>query len=70
MATENGDVGLGPAKRSSLLAMLLRPNTAVNVTQLMDALWEDTTPFIWTKTAQEILNSLARFCRRISGAGH
>jgi len=27
-------------------------------------------PFIWTKTAEEILNSLARFCRRISGAGH
>ena len=27
-------------------------------------------PFIWTKTAEEILDSLARFCRRISGAGH
>jgi transposase len=27
-------------------------------------------PFIWTKTAEEILESLARFCRRISGAGH
>jgi hypothetical protein len=27
-------------------------------------------PFLWTKTAQEILDSLARFCRRISGAGH
>src|SRR3954463_1671936 len=26
-------------------------------------------PFIWTKTAEEILESLARFCRRISGAG-
>ncbi|MFB7225875.1 hypothetical protein [Streptomyces sp. NPDC056227] len=31
---------------------------------------EDPTPFIWTKTAEEILDSLARFCRRISGAGH
>ena len=28
------------------------------------------TPFIWTKTGEEILESLARFCRRISGAGH
>ncbi len=28
------------------------------------------TPFIWTKTAEEILESLGRFCRRISGAGH
>ena len=27
-------------------------------------------PFIWTKTAEEILESLARFCQRISGAGH
>lgn len=27
-------------------------------------------PFLWTKTAQEILDSLARFSRRISGAGH
>ncbi len=27
-------------------------------------------PFTWTKTAEEILESLARFCRRISGAGH
>jgi hypothetical protein len=27
-------------------------------------------PFIWTKTAAEILDSLARFCSRISGAAH
>ena len=27
-------------------------------------------PFIWTKTAEEILDSLARYCRRISGARH
>jgi transposase len=27
-------------------------------------------PFIWTKSAEEILESLARYCRRISGAGH
>ncbi|MFJ8546970.1 hypothetical protein ACIRFH_34355, partial [Streptomyces sp. NPDC093586] len=31
---------------------------------------EDPKPFIWTKTAEEILDSLARICRRISGAGH
>lgn len=31
---------------------------------------DDPRPFIWTKTAEEILDSLARFCRRISGAGH
>lgn len=27
-------------------------------------------PFIWTKTAQEILDSLARLLQRIKGAGH
>jgi transposase len=27
-------------------------------------------PFLWTKTAEEILESLQRFCQRISGAGH
>ncbi len=30
----------------------------------------DPTPFVWTKTADEILASLARFCHRISGTGH
>jgi hypothetical protein len=29
----------------------------------------DPRPFIWTKTAEEILESLARCRRRISGAG-
>lgn len=34
-------------------------------------LWnEDPRPFVWTKTADEILESLARYCLRISGAGH
>ena len=27
-------------------------------------------PFVWTKTADEILASVARFCRRTSGSGH
>jgi transposase len=27
-------------------------------------------PFMWTKTADEILASVARFCHRISGTGH
>lgn len=31
---------------------------------------DDPKPFVWTKTAAEILDSLANFCRRISGAGH
>jgi len=31
---------------------------------------ENPHPFVWTKTADEILNSLARFCGRISNSGH
>lgn len=31
---------------------------------------ENPKPFVWTKTADEILQSLARFCSRISGTRH
>jgi transposase len=31
---------------------------------------QDPKPFVWKKTAEEILESLARYCRRISDAGH
>jgi transposase len=31
---------------------------------------DDPKPFVWTKTAEEILNSLARYISRISDAGH
>jgi transposase len=31
---------------------------------------ENPKPFVWTKTAEEILDSLARYIARISGAGH
>ncbi|MBI3895084.1 MAG: IS630 family transposase, partial [Acidobacteria bacterium] len=27
-------------------------------------------PFVWTKTADEILANVARFCQRISDSGH
>jgi hypothetical protein len=27
-------------------------------------------PFVWTKAADEILASVARFCKRISDSGH
>jgi transposase len=33
--------------------------------------WNDNPrPFIWTKTAEQILESLARLIARINGAGH
>jgi transposase len=31
---------------------------------------ENPRPFCWTKTADQILESLAKFCQRISGTGH
>ncbi len=31
---------------------------------------EDPKPFVWTKTADEILESIKRFCLRTSGTGH
>ncbi|MDT5025408.1 MAG: hypothetical protein QOE61_1834, partial [Micromonosporaceae bacterium] len=31
---------------------------------------EDPRPYVWTKTADEILDSIAAFCKRTSNAGH
>lgn len=31
---------------------------------------DDPRPYVWVKTAEEILESLARYCKRISEAGH
>jgi hypothetical protein len=31
---------------------------------------DDPKPFRWTKTAEEILDSLAKYIARISGGGH
>ncbi|WP_420034470.1 BTAD domain-containing putative transcriptional regulator [Streptomyces sp. cg28] len=45
VATQSGELPLGPAKRRSLLAaLLLRPNTAVPLDQLIDALWPEGPP--------------------------
>jgi transposase len=62
---------------SELTTKLLQRGVHNNVQQLEAdirnwiATWnEDPRPFVWTKTADEILGSLARYCQRISGAGH
>ena len=36
----------------------------------LDVTNEDPKPFVWTKTADEILASVARFCHRTSDTGH
>ena len=38
--------------------------------QYLDVYNEDPKPFVWTKTADEILASLARFCKRTCDSGH
>jgi transposase len=40
------------------------------IRQYLDIYNEDPKPFVWTKTADEILASVARFCKRISDSGH
>ncbi|OKI00197.1 SARP family transcriptional regulator [Streptomyces sp. CB02923] len=45
VATGTGELALGPAKRRSVLALLLlQPNTTVPLEQLIDSLWEDEPP--------------------------
>ena len=36
----------------------------------LDVTNEDPKPFVWTKTADQILTSVARFCRRTLDTGH
>ncbi|MEV6714771.1 IS630 family transposase, partial [Lentzea sp. NPDC051208] len=31
---------------------------------------DDPRPYIWTKTADQILDSIARYCTRINNSGH
>jgi transposase len=40
------------------------------ITRFLAITNEQPKPFIWTKTADEILESVARFCHRISNSGH
>jgi transposase len=40
------------------------------IQEYLDANNEDPKPFVWTKTADEILDAVARFCIRTSDSGH
>lgn len=40
------------------------------IEQYMRTYNEDPRPFVWTKTADQILTSVAAFCHRTSGSGH
>ena len=41
-----------------------------DIRKLINAWNKDPKPFAWTKTADEILGTLAAYCRRISDSGH
>ena len=41
-----------------------------DIYRYLDITNEDPKPFVWTKTADEILASVARFCQRTSDTGH
>jgi transposase len=40
------------------------------IREYIDARNKNPRPFVWTKTADDILASIERFCQRISGSGH
>lgn len=40
------------------------------IRQYIDVRNSDPKPFVWTKSADDILASIERFCQRISGSGH
>ncbi len=46
------------------------PALEADIRQWIDTWNENPRPFTWTKTADEILNSLAKYLARISGGGH
>jgi transposase len=62
---------------AELTTKWLRRGTHRSVAQLKQATqaWVDTwndnpRPFVWTKTANEILDTIANYCRRINDSGH
>ena len=40
------------------------------IREFLEASNEDPKPFVWTKSADEILESVAAFCKRTSNSGH
>jgi len=40
------------------------------ITRYLEVCNDDPKPFIWTKTPEQILESIVRFCKRVSDSGH
>ena len=70
VATGGGELPLGPTKRRSLLAaLLLRPNTAVPLGQLIDAIWPEEPPARARTVAQGHISQLRALLAQ-GGAEH
>jgi hypothetical protein len=55
--------------------MQQRPHRSVAELQQSIQAWIDTwndnpRPFVWTKTADQILDTIASYCQRINNSGH
>jgi hypothetical protein len=73
--TTRSRLATGQAARWTASGALGRVHTSVAALEADIRHWIDTwnenpKPFAWTKTADEILNSLTKYLARISGAGH
>jgi hypothetical protein len=62
---------------AELTTKWLRRGTHRSVTELTHSIqaWVDTwnehpRPFVWTKTADQILDTIANYCQRINDSGH
>ena len=63
------NAGLGCSPKSSC-AVECSGELEAAIYRYLDVTNEDPKPFVWTKTADQILASVARFCRRTLDTGH
>ncbi|MEV0013883.1 hypothetical protein [Streptomyces tendae] len=59
------------AQRSRIVLECAEGHSIMEVSRRLLADWnEHPRPFVWTKTADEILDKVAAYCRQISDSGH
>jgi hypothetical protein len=69
------DLYHNPPERAVVLMLRRGAHKSVQALEADTRSWiatwnEDPKPFVWKKTAEEILDSLKRYLQRISGGGH
>jgi hypothetical protein len=53
-----------------VLPQVMTLTVAADIPNWVNAWNKDPKPFVWTRTASEILDTLAAYCRRIKDSGH